>query len=118
MHTNIYESYQVKTSLGTLLKRKLLTSYFSLICSADFASVSEMSLRAVVGALMEHMETQSEGSLKSGIPLARLLSQVARTSSYLVNEAGKNQFIEIINRVPEVELFFTLLYANMPTSLA
>ncbi|XP_021909522.1 peroxisome biogenesis protein 3-2 [Carica papaya] len=97
---------------------QLMAETREVLSSADFASVSEMSLRAVVGALMEHMETQSEGSLKSGIPLARLLSQVARTSSYLVNEAGKNQFIEIINRVPEVELFFTLLYANMPTSLA
>jgi len=42
------------------------------------------------------------------------LPQVAQMCPLLLEEPRKNQFIQIIKNIQEVELFFTLLYANMP----
>lgn len=55
------------------------------------------------------------GSVMSGIPLAKLLPQIAQMCPLLFEEPSKNQFIQVIKNLPEVELFFTLLYANMPS---
>ena len=54
------------------------------------------------------------GSVTTGLPLARVLPQIAQMCPLLLEEPSKNQFIKIIRNIPEVEPFFTLLYANMP----
>ena len=76
----------------------------------------EKSLKAVVDALVEDMAAQSGGSLTSGMPLAKLLPRVVQMGPILLNDPSKNRFIQIIQSSPEVELFFTLIYTNMPTS--
>ena len=74
-----------------------------------------ISLKVAVDALVEDMEAQSQSSgasLTSGMPLAKLLSRILQTVPSLLGEASQNQIIQIIRNEPEVELFFTLLYAN------
>jgi len=74
-----------------------------------------ISFKVAVDALVEDMEAQCQStgaSLTSGMPLAKLLSRVMQMVPSLLREASQNQFIKIIRTVPEVELFFTLLYAN------
>lgn len=94
----------------------IANNYFS-FCSAEFASIIEISLKAVVDALVELIWTKfREGSVTTGLPLARLLPQVAQMCPLLLEEPSKNQFIHIIKNIQEVELFFTLLYANMPNA--
>ncbi|XP_061957457.1 peroxisome biogenesis protein 3-1-like isoform X3 [Populus nigra] len=82
---------------------------------AEFGKIMGISLKVAVDALVEDMEAQCQStgaSLTSGMPLAKLLSRVMQIVPSLLREASQNQFIKIIRTVPEVELFFTLLYAN------
>ena len=70
----------------------------------------------MLDALVVDMGARSGGSLTSGMPLAKLLSLVTQMGPLLLDEPSKNRFIQIIQSNPEVEIFFTLLYANMPPS--
>lgn len=91
---------------------------FSMIfffCSDDFRSIVDISLRKVVDGLVEEVEQSSGGSSpSSGVPLAKLLPRVAQLGPELLEEPSQNRYLQIIRSTPEVELFFTLLYANMP----
>ncbi|XP_022766253.1 peroxisome biogenesis protein 3-1-like isoform X2 [Durio zibethinus] len=85
--------------------------------AAEFDSVVEISLKAVVNALVEEKGFQSRvGRPTLGMPLARLLPLITQICPTLLDEPSKNQFIQIIQSIPEVGLFFTLLYTNMSTS--
>ncbi|XP_022736652.1 peroxisome biogenesis protein 3-2-like [Durio zibethinus] len=96
---------------------QLMVETREVLSSAEFGSVVEISLKAVVKAVVEEKGFQSGGgSLTSGMPLARLLPRIAQICPSLVEEPSKNHFIQIIQSVPEVGLFFTLLYANISTS--
>ncbi|KAF2317447.1 hypothetical protein GH714_022376 [Hevea brasiliensis] len=102
--------------IGEIYFFKLKMAIF-IHCSAEFGSVVEISLKVIVDALVADMGAESSGgSLASGMPLARLLSRVAQMGPLLFDEPNRNRFIQILRNVSEVELFFTLLYANMPTS--
>ncbi|CAK9185598.1 unnamed protein product [Ilex paraguariensis] len=81
---------------------------------AEFGNIVDMTLKTVVDALVEDIEVQSEGSLSSGMPLAKLLPRIAQMAPLLLEEPSRNRFIQIIRNIQEVELFFTLLYANAP----
>ncbi|KAG5041801.1 hypothetical protein JHK85_014277 [Glycine max] len=94
---------------------QLMIEARAVLSSAEFGSIVEISLKAVVDTLVELMRTKfSGGSVAEGMPLARVLPQVAQMCPLLLGEPSKNQFIQIIKNIQEVELFFTLLYANMP----
>ncbi|XP_021292217.1 peroxisome biogenesis protein 3-2-like [Herrania umbratica] len=96
---------------------QLMVETREVLSSAEFTSVVEISLKAVVNALVEDKGFQSGGgSLTLGMPLARLLPRISQICPSLLHEPSKNQFIQIIQSVPEVGLFFTLLYANMSSS--
>ncbi|KAK1407684.1 hypothetical protein QVD17_39306 [Tagetes erecta] len=84
------------------------------LSSSEFGSILEMSLRKVVDGVMEDMK--GNGNLSEGLPLAKLLPRVAQISPLLLEEPSRNKFIQIIQNIPEVEVFFTLLYTNMSTS--
>ncbi|CAN6717442.1 unnamed protein product [Malus baccata var. baccata] len=94
---------------------QLMLETRAVISSAEFGSVAETALRAVVDTVIEDMSAQpGGGSLKSGIQLAKVLARVAQTGPALLEESSK--FIRIILNVPQVELFFTLIYSNMQIS--
>ncbi|XVF53823.1 hypothetical protein PTKIN_Ptkin05aG0129600 [Pterospermum kingtungense] len=95
---------------------KMQTAVTEVLKAAEFGGVVEISLKAVVNTLMEKGFQSGVGSLTSGMPLARLLPRIVQICPTLVEEPSKNQFIQIIQSVPEVGLFFTLLYANMSSS--
>lgn len=105
-----------------LLKVEILSFIFikvnlCFLCSAEFASVAEIAVKSVVDTVVKDMEMQFGGdNLTLGLPLARLLPRVTQMGPAIVEEPTKNQFIQVIRNVPEVELFFTLLYSNMPFS--
>ncbi|KAI5568801.1 hypothetical protein BDE02_12G037800 [Populus trichocarpa] len=94
---------------------QLMVEARTVLSSAEFGKIMGISLKVAVDALVEDMEAQCQStgaSLTSGMPLAKLLSRVMQIVPSLLREASQNQFIKIIRTVPEVELFFTLLYAN------
>ncbi|KAJ6881804.1 peroxisome biogenesis protein 3-2 isoform X1 [Populus alba x Populus x berolinensis] len=94
---------------------QLMVEARTVLSSAEFGKIMGISLKVAVDALVEDMEAQCQStgaSLTSGMPLAKLLSRVMQIVPSLLREASQNQFIQIIRTVPEVELFFTLLYAN------
>ncbi|KAK8686716.1 hypothetical protein V6N13_125736 [Hibiscus sabdariffa] len=96
---------------------QLMVETREVISSAEFGNVVELSLKAVAKAVVEEKGFQSGGgSLTNGMPLARLLPRVAQICPSLVEEPSKNQFIQIIQSVPEVGLFFTILYSSMSAS--
>ena len=75
----------------------------------------ERSLRKIAEMVIEDLTAQAGiPSAPSGLPLATLLPRVAHLSSLLLEEPNKNKYIQIIRSMPEVELFYTFLYANMP----
>ncbi|XP_042502858.1 peroxisome biogenesis protein 3-2-like [Macadamia integrifolia] len=111
--------YQMATSSSALLPDvtkldQLMVETRSVLLSDDFRNVVNISLRTVVDALMDDFALQSGGNPSIGTPLAKLLPRVAQMGPFLLEEPGGNKFIQIIRRLPEVELFYTLLYANMP----
>ncbi|XP_022766240.1 peroxisome biogenesis protein 3-2-like isoform X1 [Durio zibethinus] len=96
---------------------QLMVETREVLSSAEFDSVVEISLKAVVNALVEEKGFQSRvGRPTLGMPLARLLPLITQICPTLLDEPSKNQFIQIIQSIPEVGLFFTLLYTNMSTS--
>ncbi|CAI0398489.1 unnamed protein product [Linum tenue] len=108
---------------STLHKQAMMLTKFDhlmmetreVILSPEFGKVVEVSLKELIDALVEDLETQTtEGTLTSGLPLVKLLPRVAQVGSSLLKEPSENRYIQIIQKSPEVELFFTLLYANTP----
>lgn len=94
----------------------LMLETHAVLSSAEFQSIVDVSLKTVVDELMQDMKVRPGGSNLSGVPLAKLLPQIAQMGPLLLEEPGKNRFIHIIRNLPVVEVFFTLLYANMPPS--
>ncbi|KAL5748820.1 hypothetical protein ACOSQ2_026117 [Xanthoceras sorbifolium] len=95
---------------------QLMVETRAVLSSAEYRSVVEISLKAAVDALVDEMGVQSGGSLVSGMPLAKLVPRIAQIGPCLLDEPSKNRFIQTIRSIQEVEIFFTLLYANMSTS--
>ncbi|KAI7985266.1 Peroxisome biogenesis protein 3-2 [Camellia lanceoleosa] len=95
---------------------RLMVETRAVLSSAEFGNMVDVSLNTAVDALMEDIKAHlGEGNSLPGIPLAKLLPRLAQISPLLLEEPSKNRFIQIIQTIPEVELFFTLLYSKMPT---
>ncbi|XP_044477168.1 peroxisome biogenesis protein 3-1-like [Mangifera indica] len=94
---------------------QLMNETRAVLLSAEYSSVVDISFKAAVNALVDEMTIQSGGSLMTGMPLAKLIPRVIQMRSSLLDEPSKNRFIQVIRSIPEVQLFFTLLYANMST---
>lgn len=86
------------------------------LCSPEFRNITELSLNKLVKVLVEEIDMQLKGSSSSSraIPLVTLLPRVTQLAPQLLEEPSSNKFIQIIQSLPEVELFYTLLYSNMP----
>ncbi|KAL6552537.1 hypothetical protein OROHE_007901 [Orobanche hederae] len=86
----------------------------AVLSSAEFANIVEISLRAVVNAVLEDVIIYCGGnSLMSGIPLARLVPRIAHMSELILTESNRSRYIQIIRSIPEVERFFTLLSSDL-----
>ncbi|XP_021803245.1 peroxisome biogenesis protein 3-2 [Prunus avium] len=88
---------------------QLMVETRAVISSAEFGSVADIALRAVVDTVIEDM-----GAQPGGVQLAKVLARVARMGPTILEEPSK--FIQIILNVPEVERFFTLIYSSMQIS--
>ncbi|GKA82281.1 peroxisome biogenesis protein 3-2-like protein isoform X1 [Tanacetum coccineum] len=96
---------------------QLMVEARTVLSSSEFGNILDLSLRNVVDGIMEDMNSQfGDGNLSAGLPLAKLLPRVAQISPLLLEEPSRNKFTQIIQNIPEVEVFFTLLYTNMSTS--
>ncbi|MED6136810.1 hypothetical protein PIB30_059231 [Stylosanthes scabra] len=96
---------------------QLMMEARAVLLSAEFGCIFEVCVKMVVDAVVEQMEAKYRGgNITTGLPLARVLPQVAQICPLLLEEPNKNQFIKIINCIPEVEPFFTRLYASMPSA--
>ncbi|KAG5539434.1 hypothetical protein RHGRI_019841 [Rhododendron griersonianum] len=106
------------TNLSDVTKfDQLMVETRAVLSSVEFANIVDISLKRAVKALMEDINAQlGEGNLLSGMPLAKILPRIAQITPILFEEPSNKRFIQIIQNIPEVELFFTLLYANMPIS--
>ncbi|VAI26427.1 unnamed protein product [Triticum turgidum subsp. durum] len=94
---------------------QLMTETRIVLASDDFRNIMDMSLRKVADLVIEDLRAQVGAALPpSGLPLAKLLARVAQLSSTLLEEPSKNKHIQTIRSMPEVGLFYTFLYANMP----
>ncbi|XP_068642633.1 peroxisome biogenesis protein 3-2-like [Aristolochia californica] len=92
---------------------QLMLETRAVLSSPEFESVVDLSLKKVLEGLMEDLWSQSGVGASTGIPLAKLLARVAQLGPLLLEEPSQNRFIQIIRTLPEVELFYTLLYTNM-----
>lgn len=71
----------------------------------------EISLRRVLDQLVVDIGVHVGGP-DTGVPLAKLLPRVVQLSPSLLEDPSTNKFVQTIRALPEVELFFKLLYAN------
>ncbi|XP_047332133.1 peroxisome biogenesis protein 3-2-like [Impatiens glandulifera] len=98
---------------------QLMMEARAVLSSNEFGNIVEISLKRVVDLLVED-SVQFGGDYNlstTGIPLAKLVPRVAQMSSTLLEEpTNNNRYIQTIQKNPDVEFFFTLLYANMPIS--
>ncbi|KAL3639365.1 hypothetical protein CASFOL_017272 [Castilleja foliolosa] len=95
----------------------LMVETRAVLSSAEFGNIVDVSLRAVMNAVLEDVIIQSgENSLTSGMPLARLLPRIAHISQLLLKEPNRSRYIQIIRNIPEIERFFTVLYSTASTS--
>ncbi|XP_008803262.2 peroxisome biogenesis protein 3-1-like [Phoenix dactylifera] len=93
---------------------QLMSETRSVLSSPDFGNIVEISLKKVVDMLVDDISTQLVGmSPPSGVPLAKLLPRVTQLCLPLLEEPSSNKFVQTIRGLPDVELFYTLLYANM-----
>ncbi|XP_078153921.1 peroxisome biogenesis protein 3-1-like isoform X2 [Carex rostrata] len=90
---------------------QLISETREVLSSSDFSTVVEISLRKGVDLLVEEMKV-AHGS--EAIPLAKLLPHVAQLSTPLLEEPTSNKFIQLLKNAPEVQLFYTFLYADIP----
>ena len=73
------------------------------VCSDDFRSIMDMSLRKVADVVIEDLGAQVGAAIPpSRLPLAKLLTRVAQLSSTLLEEPSKNKHIQTIPSMPEV----------------
>ncbi|EOA38868.1 hypothetical protein CARUB_v10011233mg [Capsella rubella] len=94
---------------------QLMVETREVLISTEFTNIVEISLKCFTDALIEEMEMQTvAGGLATGKPLAKVLPHIEKTMHVITVEPSKNQFLQLIRDLPEVKLFFTLLYANMP----
>ncbi|CAN6224066.1 unnamed protein product [Urochloa humidicola] len=95
--------------------QQLMAETRIVLASDDFRNIMERSLRKIADMMIEDLAAKNGiPSPPSGLPLAILLPRVAHLSSPLLEEPNKNKHIQMIQSMPEVELFYTFLYANMP----
>ncbi|XP_072989819.1 peroxisome biogenesis protein 3-1-like [Typha latifolia] len=93
---------------------QLMSETRAVLLSPDFKNIALISLEKVVDMLIENISALGGPIPPSGIPLAKLLPRVAQLSLPLLEEPSSNKFVPIIRNLPEVELFYTFLYANIP----
>ncbi|KAL1214083.1 Peroxisome biogenesis protein 3-2 [Cardamine amara subsp. amara] len=100
----------------TLTKfHQLMVETREVLISNEFTHIVDISLKCFTDALVEEMETQTvAGGLATGIPLAKVLPHIEKTIHVITAGPSKNRFLQLIRDLSEVQLFFTLLYANMP----
>lgn len=92
---------------------QLMSETREVLSSAEFGNVVDISVKTGVDVLMEDIKEQSgESSLTSGIPLAKVLPRIAQMGELLLKEPNRNRYIQVVHDIPEVELFFTLLYSS------
>ncbi|XP_062199776.1 peroxisome biogenesis protein 3-1-like [Phragmites australis] len=123
-NANLYAQLMAVSSTGfddsSLLKEvrkldQLMSETRIVLASDDFKNIMERSLRKIADVVIEDLASQIGTPIPpSGLPLAKLLARVAQLSLPLLEEPNKNKHIQIIRSMPEVELFYTFLYANMP----
>ncbi|KNA02691.1 hypothetical protein SOVF_216280, partial [Spinacia oleracea] len=98
---------------------QLMTETYTVLSSDEFTNVVDVSLKTVVSATVEGIFVDQSGAgagtPSSGVALVKLMPRVAQMSQLLVDEPTTNQFVQTIKNIQDVELFFTILYANALT---
>lgn len=98
---------------------QLMLETRAVISSAEFGNIVETSLKAGVDEMVKNISAQcGEANLMAGMALAKLLPRLAHLSQQLLDEEepNNNRYIQVIQNLPDVELFFTLLYSTTPVS--
>ncbi|KMT03932.1 hypothetical protein BVRB_8g187420 [Beta vulgaris subsp. vulgaris] len=96
---------------------QLMTETQTVLSSDEFTNVVEVSVKTVVNAIVKDIfvDQSGAGTPSSGVALVKLVPRVAQTSQLLLDEPTSNQFVQTIKNIQDVELFFTILYANALT---
>ncbi|XP_078439057.1 peroxisome biogenesis protein 3-2-like [Wolffia australiana] len=97
--------------MDTSKLEQLMAETRDVMSSSDFREIMEISLRRVMDHLVEALSPHT-GSPMFAVPLAKLLPRVIQLSPSLLEEPSRNKFVQVIRDLPEVDLFFKLLYAN------
>ncbi|XP_015059546.1 peroxisome biogenesis protein 3-2-like [Solanum pennellii] len=96
---------------------QLMLEARAVFSSTEFRNIVDTLLKAAVDVLMEDISVLcGDANLTSGMPLAKLLPRIAHMDQILLEEPNRNRYIQVIQDIPEIEIFFTLLYASTAAS--
>lgn len=96
---------------------QLMLETRAVFSSTEFRNIVDILLKAAVDVLMEDISVLcGDANLTSGMPLAKLLPRIAHMDQILLEEPNRNRYIQVIQDIPEIEIFFTLLYASTAAS--
>ncbi|KAG5572386.1 hypothetical protein H5410_062152 [Solanum commersonii] len=96
---------------------RLMLETRAVLSSTEFRNIVDILLKAAVDVLMEDISVLcGDANLTSGMPLAKLLPRIAHMDQILLEEPNRNRYIQVIQDIPEIEIFFTLLYASTAAS--
>lgn len=110
---NVYDENSMHMDVSKL--DQLIKETHTVLSSSDFKNTLDISLRRIVDVLIEDINANYPLSTSSGIPLAKLLPRVAQMVPSLLEDPSSNKYIEMIRSLDDVQLFYTLLYSNLPT---
>ncbi|KAJ3683424.1 hypothetical protein LUZ60_013651 [Juncus effusus] len=99
-------------SMDVAKLEQLISETREALSSEDFKSAVESSLRKGVEMLIEEIRSAEE--VADVMPLAKHLPRVAQLSVPLLEDPSSNKFIHALRNEPQVLLFNTFLYANIP----
>lgn len=110
---NVYDENSMLMDISKL--DQLIKETHTVLSSSDFKNTLDISLRRIADVVIEDINASYPSSTSSGVPLAKLLPRVAQMGSSLLEDPSSNKYIQTIRCLDDVQLFYTLLYSNVPS---
>ncbi|KAF3339704.1 peroxisome biogenesis protein 3-2-like protein [Carex littledalei] len=97
--------------IDTSKLEQLMSETRTILLRPDFGRIMDIAMKKAVELLIDEMGAEISGT--APLALAKLLPRVSQMSIPLLAEPENNKLISTLLRVPEIEVFYTLVYADL-----
>ncbi|KAJ4771120.1 hypothetical protein LUZ62_019066 [Rhynchospora pubera] len=109
--TSSSSSYESTNLMDTSKLEELMSETRTILLRPDFGKVMNIAIEKAVELLIDEMSPEVTGT--APLALAKLLPRVSQMSIPLLAEPENNELISTLRRIPEIEVFYTLVYADL-----